>query len=248
MTAAVMLILVILAAPTPIAAQEPPSLTVVTEEFAPYNYTEDGRLTGISTEVVEAIIERAGLHATIAVYPWARAYNMALRQANVVIYSISMRDDRIPLFKEWIGPIAEEDSPAHFWKLTLRKDIKLQSLDDAKSYRIGVIKDWLSHQFLVAQGFSPEKLEPVGNYDVNFKKLMTGRVDLVVANDHVVQQFAEKPDQMEESLLILDRVKFYMAVSKGTSDAVTVGLKAAFEALKAEGRIQAIWARYGGGR
>jgi len=32
-------------------------LNIVTEEYPPYNYTQNGKVTGVSTEVVEAVLE-----------------------------------------------------------------------------------------------------------------------------------------------------------------------------------------------
>lgn len=37
------------------------SLTIVTEEMPPFNYTENGNVTGMATEVVRAVLDRAAL-------------------------------------------------------------------------------------------------------------------------------------------------------------------------------------------
>lgn len=58
---------------------EGPELEMVTEEWPPYNYTGNGKITGISTRVVTETLHRAGIRFRITVYPWKRAYTMALR-------------------------------------------------------------------------------------------------------------------------------------------------------------------------
>ena len=42
---------------------------IVTEEFPPYNYTEGGKITGLGTEVVEAVLQQLGLHGQFQSLP-----------------------------------------------------------------------------------------------------------------------------------------------------------------------------------
>ena len=61
---------------------------VVTEETA-YSYLQDGKVSGPATKVVEATLQRAGLDGyQIGLYPWARAYDMALQEPDVLILSL----------------------------------------------------------------------------------------------------------------------------------------------------------------
>ncbi len=60
-------------------------LQVVTEEFPPFNYTENGKITGFSTEVVEAILKEAGIEGKPRSYPWARSYKKALNEKNYIL-------------------------------------------------------------------------------------------------------------------------------------------------------------------
>ncbi len=50
-------------------------LTIVTEDFPPYNYEQDGKASGLSSEVVQAVLKEIGLQADIIFYPWRRAYH-----------------------------------------------------------------------------------------------------------------------------------------------------------------------------
>ncbi len=52
------------------------SFSIMTEEYPPFNYTEDGKLTGLSSEVMAELIKRIGHPNNIKVLPWARAYNL----------------------------------------------------------------------------------------------------------------------------------------------------------------------------
>lgn len=56
-------------------------LAILTEEFPPYNYTQDGRLRGISTDILRLMLAQAGMDAqadSFQVLPWSRAYQDVL--------------------------------------------------------------------------------------------------------------------------------------------------------------------------
>ena len=90
-----------------ISVQPPLSdnMTILTENLPPLNYVEDGLLVGPSVEIVREIQRRVGSNEPIEVYPWARAYKMALEEENVVLFSMTHTKDRLDKFK-WIGPLA----------------------------------------------------------------------------------------------------------------------------------------------
>ena len=91
--------LILLSAP-PLLSTE---LTVLTENLPNLNYLKNSELVGLSVEIVREIQKRIGSHEQIRVYPWARAYNLALKEENVVLFSITLTKARKDLFK-WICP------------------------------------------------------------------------------------------------------------------------------------------------
>ncbi|MBW2722514.1 MAG: transporter substrate-binding domain-containing protein, partial [Deltaproteobacteria bacterium] len=82
-------------------------LIILTENLPPLNYVEDGVLVGPSVDIVREIQRRVGSHEEIKVYPWARAYKMALEDENVVLFSMTYTKVRYDKFK-WIGPVAKK--------------------------------------------------------------------------------------------------------------------------------------------
>ncbi len=44
-------------------------ITVVTEHFPPYSYEENGIIKGMSTDVINAVLQKVGIDATIWLYP-----------------------------------------------------------------------------------------------------------------------------------------------------------------------------------
>src|ERR1700761_8052778 len=81
-------------------------LTAVTEEFRPMNYTENGELRGYTVDIVRELLARANIGYSLASYPWARTYQMAQRQPDVLIFSIVRTPEREKQFR-WIAPVAK---------------------------------------------------------------------------------------------------------------------------------------------
>ncbi len=126
-------------------------LRVYTEEFPPFNFTQDKQITGVSTEVVTRVLEIAGLSARIKSLPWKDAYRLAQRQKNTLIYSISRRKEREKLFK-WIGVVTP--TTYSVIALTSRKDIHIRRLADLKKYKIGTTEDDVVERWLLSKGFA----------------------------------------------------------------------------------------------
>jgi hypothetical protein len=49
-------------------------ITVVTENWPPFQEVINGCVDGVATQIVRAVLEEADLTASFGIYPWARAY------------------------------------------------------------------------------------------------------------------------------------------------------------------------------
>jgi len=56
-------------------------IVVVTENWAPYNFIENGLVKGASTEIVKRVLDNTDLNYSIRVYPWARAYYLRIQKS-----------------------------------------------------------------------------------------------------------------------------------------------------------------------
>ncbi len=129
-------------------------ITIVTEEWAPFNYQENGKVVGFSTELLKEILARLKINAPIKLYPWARSYHLALNNKNTLLYTVARTDERQNLFK-WIGPIAPRKM--YLFKMKNRNDIVIKSLTDAQSLVVGSVRDDAFTQFLLNNGFQKGK-------------------------------------------------------------------------------------------
>jgi polar amino acid transport system substrate-binding protein len=218
------------------------SLRVVTEDWPPYNYTREGEVVGCSTEVVRAVLERAGIRGRFESYAWARAYVLAQTLPNVLIYSIARNAEREPQF-HWIGPIGERR--LFLYRLAARDDLRVRSIDDLHQYRIGLVRDDFAEHYFADQGFlDNECFTQASTQEQALRMLLAGRVDLVSGTDPVLASFLREND------LPLDRVErvweipaeagYYMALKANSDPELLRRLDKAFRELRDEGRIAEI--------
>jgi polar amino acid transport system substrate-binding protein len=155
-------------------------IKVVTEDWPPYNYAlPNGQVGGLTTKIVRQVLDKSGLKYDIKIYPWARSYDMAVNQSHVLIYSIFRLKNREHQFK-WICPLTKPIE-LYFFKLTDNSKVEITNLNDAKKYTVGVTRGDYPHHYLMNQGFTVgTHLQLSPSDSLNVKKLVNGRIDLVV--------------------------------------------------------------------
>lgn len=220
------------------------ALKVLTEEFPPYNYTENGAITGFSTEVVQAVLKEAKIQGEFQSVPWARAYETAQSADNVLIYSIGRTPQREKLFK-WVGVIA----PTQYFLFSLpQRKLKLDRLDQAKRFQVATVNEDVGEQFLMDKGFvKGQNLQSSVKYELNYEKLKRGRVDLWIMTElvavHLARQAGDDPAKnLARSYAITDLGAdgYYMALGARTPDALVERLGKALLVIKNNGTYDAL--------
>lgn len=218
-------------------------LTVVTEEFPPYNYAVGDKLEGYATEVVQAALQRSKIAYSIHSYPWARAFQMASSQPDVLIYSIVRTPERERQFY-WIAPLAPRN--VYLYKLASRRDIRVKTLADLRPYRIAAnrgdaVEDQLRQLDLTAD------LGPLD--ETSLRKLLAGRVDLMVSSELVLKGICEQAKvscaQLERTMIMPGMGDYYVAASLGTPSATVRALRAEFGKLRNSDFLQRTAEKYG---
>lgn len=217
-------------------------LTILTENLPPLNYLREGVLVGPSVEIVREIQQRVGSNDMIEVFPWARAYQLALEKKNVVLFSTTHTKDRDNLFK-WVGPLAAKRD------ILLAKKgnkLKVQSLEDAKKVqRIGTLRDDTRERLLEKHGFT--NLNSVSDEQNNAKKLMLRRIDLWAYKKPGWKTVCElagiSPEEFVE-VLDLREIDVSIAFSRKTPDAIVNKWRNAFNEMLSDGTIDKIRAQW----
>jgi polar amino acid transport system substrate-binding protein len=220
-------------------AQQAPRLYLATEAAAPHSMLDGTRVIGIGADTVRELAQRAGIDHTIALLPWKRAYAAALERSDACVFSTTRTPERESLFK-WIGPIGEAE-----WVLMGRADRKLHldSLDDARGYRIGTYNGDARDQYLRARGF---KVDPAPNDLINPRKLMADRIDLWAAS---LRRGSATLSGMGYGgkivpVLVFKRTRVYLACNRKVPDALAARMNSALEAMERDGTMRRIVHRY----
>jgi polar amino acid transport system substrate-binding protein len=214
-------------------------LVLATEEYPPYNMSgPGGTVTGISTDIVKALLDAAGYEYEIAIYPWARAIAMARTQVNTCVYSMSRTPEREALYK-WVGPLVFND-----WALFARTgQSRPQTLDEAMMMRIGSYQGDAIVSYLQTRG---HQVDVAPSDDVNPRKLQAGRIDFW-ATGRLIGQYRLKQQGIEgiEPVLNFNRTEMYLACQIQLPDAQVLKLNQTLRALEKAGTIKKIYAGYG---
>ena len=221
-----------------------PTLQILTEHLPPYQMTVDGKVKGFATEVIRNAMSHTNIDYSIKIFPWTRAYHMAINNKNSCIYSIARTPARENLF-QWTQAIATTDST--LIGLRDNKTIAITSLEQAKQYKIAVIRDDVTHQLLLEKGFVEAENLYVVNNSSSLLKLLVQRtsIDLIFA-DFMTVKYRALHDDIDPSIFIPylnlnDKpLDFYLACSLSTPKAIVNQLSRAITTIKASGQHQAI--------
>lgn len=220
-------------------------LSIVTEEWAPYNYSEDGAIKGFSVEIVRAIAQGLNADIDIQLLPTMRAKASLEGNKRTMLITMLRTPERETKYK-WIGPLG--DSAIYFYK---RKGnpLGVATLEDAKSVRsICSRQGALTTSRLLAAGFTNLETGASDGTAV-YRMLIFGRCDLAVSDSplgvvHLLKQMNYPPDAVVQTPVKLISSPIYIACSKDIPDAEIARWQAALDKLKSSGVFQAILKKY----
>ena len=154
-------------------------LTFMTEHRPYNNYLDPDseELVGTSVDIMKAMLGRLGWRVDFEVEAWSRSYALALTRPNTCVFSAVRVAGRDAQFK-WVGPFDH----SHFIMVARAgSGIQLESIEDARPYRIGVytqdVKEIILHRL---GGF--DQIDTASSDFLNSRKLTEGRIDLWFTN------------------------------------------------------------------
>ncbi|MGZ7458313.1 substrate-binding periplasmic protein [Pseudomonas sp. Ma2-10] len=229
------------------AAENPDTgLVLLTENFPPYNmaknsknFAQDENINGIAVDIVREMFKRAEVSYSLTLrFPWERIYKLALEKPGYGVFVMARLPDRENLFK-WVGPIGPDD-----WIMLAKADskISLESLEQARKYKIGAYKGDAIAQTLAKQGLKPVVV--LRDQD-NAKKLVNGQIDLWATGDPAGRYLARQDGVTGlKTVLRFNSAELYLALNKDVPDDVVAKLQAALDQLRKEGVVDNIMAKY----
>ncbi|WP_157605789.1 substrate-binding periplasmic protein [Rheinheimera sp. SA_1] len=224
----------------PLAAE---NLRVVLEVSPPHQTFENGKVSGLTTAVVELMLQQAKLTPQYEVYPWARAFRLAATTPNVLIYNMARTPEREQQF-EWIGKVGSYKFG--FLKLAKRQDIQVQQLKDVHQYVVGAQRDDFSAEWLknvARQPASQLQLQP----DVveTWRLLVNGKLDLMLddpsAIDDMLIKHKLKLAEVEFVLFIPElEQQTWIALKKGSDPKLIERLRDAYQQVEGSAELKKV--------
>jgi len=148
---------------------------------------------GISSQVVNAVFEKAGLSAKFKFLPWQRAVDTARSDTAFVGYFPEYEDPSSPcLFSEPIGtgPLGFAEQSA--------KPITWNTLNDLKNIKIGVVAGYVNTaEFDQMVSAGTLKADTATSDELNLLKLANGRFDLAVVDQNVMQYLLQTSQKLK---------------------------------------------------
>lgn len=222
------------------------NVVLLTENFPPYNmaingknFAQEDNIDGIAADVVREMFKRAGVSYSLTLrFPWDRIYKLALEKPGYGVFVTARLPEREELFK-WVGPIGPDD-----WVLLARGDSNLavNSLQQAKGYRIGAYKGDAIAEHLEQQGLQP--ITSLRDQE-NAKKLVAGQIDLWATGDPAGRYLARQEGVSGlKTVMRFNSAQLYLALNREVPDEVVQKLQTELDKMRAEGFVDTILNSY----
>ena len=209
-------------------------------EFPPYNFHKEGKFTGVDTEIIERVLSDLKVKPNYNLVPWKRVVRSVDDNLTVFAFQFAPKPER---FKKYnmVGPI-RVGKTVFFQKKGSK--INFNKLEDLKPYKIGTV---------LGYSYTPEydkadflRKEAVKDNNLNVKKLLGSRVDLIIGDLNTINHIAHKlgvSDKIEPLKRVLKEVPRYVAFPKARK-AEADRFSTALDKLKKAGEIDKILSRW----
>lgn len=215
-------------------------LTLYLGDNPPFNSFVANRPEGMAVEVMAEVLKRSQLTAENKDFPWARALTTVQMTANHCAYTVGRIPEREGKF-HWLGPIATVQGTL----FGLRdRQLQIRSLEDARKYRIGDLRQGANAIFLESKGFV---IDYANTEDQNLRKLLVGHIDLYPGTPYSAREIVQRlkiDPQRVQALYVFNQVDLYLACNLQTPAATMAKLTSAFESMRADKTLQKINAQY----
>lgn len=219
----------------PAAADEVLQLT--TEQYAPFNFEQDGGIAGLGADQVREVMRRSGIAYEMTLMPWSRAIGLAGSKPMTCVFTTAHTVDRNKRFK-WVEPLLVERT------LIIRaEDSKVNPADlkAATAYRTGTQTGDYTVELLRNAGFN--EIDLARDLDLTLTKLLNGRVDLMAVSESYLHRLRKQGVPVEEVAVLYEQV-FSVACSLSTPDSIVERMQSALSEMIADGTQAEIHARY----
>jgi polar amino acid transport system substrate-binding protein len=192
------------------------SVTIVSSDWAPYEFEENGQIKGIGVDIVAEAFNRMGYKVTKKLLPFSRAIEMLKDGEIDVITDVKNTSER-----QEIGIFSKEAIITTHTSLFVKSDSNIKftgNVLDLKPYKIGTIRDYsYGEEFDNAVKNEGLKVEAVDDKMQNINKVLDNRLDICIENRLVefdALKATNNQNKMKELLPELNQTPVYAWFSK----------------------------------
>ncbi len=217
-------------------------LNYTTEDWAPFNFLEDGQPSGLSVELLESIFRTAGVNRTAAdvhVIPLTDAFAQAQKNSSTVVFSIVRNPQREPLYK-WVGPFTKSSFVIY---AAASRNVTIASAEDLNKYVIGAVSSTIENNLLTTHGYNASHIVNRPTPGELAEMLKDGQIDLWATGDLTGRYEMEKngvdPNEYE-IVYVLSANDFYFIFSRDIPDTLVNAFGHALEVVRNQKDAQGV--------
>ncbi len=218
--------------PEEVAIEAAEKVRIVSNVEPPTSYySEEGEFIGTTVDIVEEIKRYLNLDVEIEVMSWARAYETAKEDPNIVLFTAARTQERIDHGFNFIGPVITR---RHLLWAKKGSDFNINSIQDIKdqNLQLGAMRgDW-REKYFIDLGFS---IDDVTSHKQNLEKLLKGRIDLWVSSDieapPIVKEAGADMGEIEVAY-VFKEASSYIMLSKDTPEETVKEWEKAYEEIQ----------------
>ncbi|MEX0298516.1 MAG: substrate-binding periplasmic protein [Kordiimonas sp.] len=224
-----------------IAADTEP-VTIYTEDFPPYNFKkQQGKVEGVSVDLVTDLMEEAGLDYSIKLMPWPRAVREAEKDPKGLIFSIARIENREKIY-DWLAYLTSPE----FYLFARTEDMRDFTFDAIRRGEFTAIceDNDASCSILRDAGFSNDKLFRRGNGGLSEAVMIQyGRADLYLGDlfhhPYRLKELNLPNDIAKPVLRVGTGMRLYLAAGFHVDRGIRDKVREAYKMLVLKGVMQA---------
>ena len=192
-------------------------IVIATLEYPPFIYSENDQVKGPVVDRVKSIFNQLGVDVTIEIYPIARGLLMVKNGEVDAFFSLKKTPEREKDLLFTKEPIIQQ--PFVFF---VKKESNIQwngAIEDITKYRIGIVNN--ASYGIVFDEYVKNKIinniDEAQAFEQNIKKLIAGRVDIIINSYDVGQTIIKKLNAENEIIALsppIEVINSYLAFTK----------------------------------
>lgn len=228
------------------------TITLVADEWPPFNAVPNSQKEGLLVDVARTVFEEKGIQVSYQILPWKRAVEMTRDGLHNGLIGASKTDAPGFIFpdeelsRNYISFYVRKGSK---WKFVNRKDVEQVALGVISGYDY---RKWLL-EYITAYQDNPDRIQIMTGdkpLERNLLKLIDGRIDAVVDNGAVIINVARNMGVQDKIALAgrgTEPSNIYIAFSPNHPESKKYAaiLSQGMLELRKDGRLQKILLKYG---